>query len=89
MSCAVCGVMLSRLCVYLQVDLMETFKRSMSRDFRINHQAVDAILNEGEDEEEGGGKGEGGGEGEGEGEGEEGVEVGEDNGPPTPKKLKL
>ena len=70
--------MLSRLCVCLQVDLMETFKRSMSRDFRINHQAVDAILNEGEEEEEE--------EGEGEGEGEEGVEVG---GPPTSKKLKL
>ena len=58
---------------------METFKRSMSRDFRINHQAVDAILNEGEEEEEG----------EGGGGGEEGVEVGEDNGPPTSKKLKL
>lgn len=29
-----------------KVNLMETFKRSMSRDFRINHQAVDAILNE-------------------------------------------
>lgn len=35
---------------------MENFKRSMARDFRINHQAVDAILNEEEEgeEEEGG-----------------------------------
>ena len=37
---------------------METFKRSTARDFRINHQAVDAILNEDEEEMEEGGKGE-------------------------------
>ena len=36
----------------LQVNMMEAFKRSTSRDFRINHQAVDAILNEDEGEEE-------------------------------------
>ena len=59
-----------------QVNLMENFKRSMARDFRINHQAVDAILNEEEEgeEEEGG---EGGGEEE------------EENRPPMSKKLKL
>ena len=59
-------------CDSLQVNLMETFKRSMSRDFRINHQAVGAIMNEEEGEE---------------GEGEEGEEEGEqqdggDSGPP-------
>ena len=34
---------------------MENFKRSTSRDFRINHQTVEAILNDGsfEEEEEG------------------------------------
>ena len=57
-----------------QVNLMENFKRSMARDFRINHQAVDAILNEEEEEEEGE---EGGGE-----------EV-EENEPPMAKRLKL
>lgn len=64
---------------------METFKRSMSRDFRINHQAVDAILNEGE------GEGEGEVEKEGE-EGEGGVvehEDGGQHGPPKSKRLKL
>ena len=57
---------------------METFKRSMSRDFRINHQAVDAILNEEEEdqvEEE---------EGEREKAGKEG-----ENGPPVSKRRKL
>lgn len=55
---------------------METFKRSMSRDFRINHQAVDAILNEGEDE--------------GEMEEEETEErEGSENGPPLSKRQKL
>ena len=59
----------------LKVNLMENFKRSMARDFRINHQAVDAILNEeeeGENEEEG-----------------EGEEEEEENRPPMAKKLKL
>lgn len=65
---------------------METFKRSMSRDFRINHQAVDAILNE-EDGEEGEGNKEG--EMEGEGEGEGGQEGERDSGPPRSKRLKL
>ena len=59
---------------------METFKRSMSRDFRINHQAVDAILNEEGGEEEG--------EGEGEGEDME-HEDGDQHGPPKSKRLKL
>ena len=54
---------------------METFKRSMVRDFRINHQAVDAILNEEEEEA--------GEEEEAEGEGED------NNGPPVAKRLKL
>ena len=48
----------------------------MARDFRINHEAVDAILNE--EEEEGEGEGEEGG----------GKEEGE-NGPPQSKRLKL
>ena len=60
----------------LQVNLMENFKRSMVRDFRINHQALDAILNE---------EGEGGEGGEGEGGGDEE----EDNRPPMSKRLKL
>ena len=51
---------------------MENFKRSTSRDFRINHQAVEAILNDGsfqEEEEEvaEGGSGESGREEEGRG----------------------
>ena len=58
---------------------MENFKRSMSRDFRINHQAVDAILNEEEEAEEEGERGEEGGGG-----GEEA-----DSGPPMSKRLKL
>ena len=55
---------------------MENFKRSMARDFRINHQALDAILNE-EGEEGEGGEGEGGGDEEG------------DDRPPMSKRLKL
>lgn len=31
---------------------METFKRSTSRDFRINGQTLEAILNDSEEEEE-------------------------------------
>lgn len=44
---------------------MENFKRSTARDFRINCQAVDAILNDNtiEEEEEEEGSGESGGEG--------------------------
>ena len=61
---------------------METFKRSMSRDFRINHQAVDAIMNEEEGGEGEGEEGQGGGE-----EGEE--EEGRDGGPPRSKRQKL
>ena len=64
---------------------METFKRSTARDFRINHQAVAAILNEDEEEMEEGGKGE---EMEGIEEGEEEEEEGEE-GMPRPKRLKL
>ena len=56
---------------------MENFKRSMARDFRINHQALDAILNEEGEEGEGGG------------EGEEGGDEEEDNRPPMSKRLKL
>ena len=61
---------------------METFKRSMSRDFRINHQAVDAILNEEEEdqvEEEEEGERDKAGKEEDEGE----------NGPPVSKRRKL
>ncbi len=59
---------------------MDKFKRSTSRDFRINHQAVDAVFNENAIEEE-------------EEEKEDGVEA-EGNGrageerPPKTKKMK-
>ena len=68
----------------MQVNLMETFKRSMSRDFRINQQALGAIMNEEEGEE---GEGEEGEEEEGEGEGEQCD--GRDSGPPRSKRQKL
>ena len=69
---------------------METFKRSTSRDFRINHQAVDAILNEDEEEkEEGEMEGEGERGVEGEVEGEKGVQDGREEGLPRAKRLKL
>ena len=67
---------------------METFKRSTSRDFRINHQAVDAILNE-EEEEEGEMEGQGERGVEGEVEGEMGVQDGREEGLPRAKRLKL
>ena len=57
---------------------MENFKRSTSRDFRINGQTVEAILNIEESEEEE--------EEEEEPEGSEGSERG--GGIPKPKKLK-
>ena len=56
---------------------METFKRSMARDFRINHQAVDAILNEEEEEEENGD------------EEKEGGEEEREDSPPVSKRQKL
>ena len=67
---------------------METFKRSTSRDFRINHQAVDAILNE-EEEEEGEMEGQGERGVEREVEGEMGVQDGREEGLPRAKRLKL
>ena len=68
--------------------MMEAFKRSTSRDFRINHQAVDAILNEDEGEEMEGEKGEGK-EGEDEVEEEEEGEESPEEGFPRSKRLKL
>ncbi len=40
-------------CFYhFQENLMESFKRSMARDFRIDLSAVESVLNEGEEDEE-------------------------------------
>lgn len=64
---------------------MESFKRSLARDFKIDIQAVDTVLNEEEGEEEGEDE-------EGEG-GSDGRESGEDSGgepahPPPAKRLR-